>query len=112
VAADVAPPDVAAPDVNPTDASVVDAVPVTDASGHCAPPILTYANFGMSFLVDTYCNSCHGWTLQAVQSSPQLLFDVAAAGPGFVNTLMPPGGLEPSLSDRISLGTWLDCGAP
>jgi hypothetical protein len=85
----------------PIDAGAGDALPAS-----CNPPQLTYANFGQAFLTK-YCNSCHGFTQQNVQSEPMVLIDVAVT-----STYMPPSTTAPSPTERMELGTWLTCGAP
>lgn len=91
---------------------------------------LTYDTFGMSFM-EQYCTSCHASsragearngapsdhnfdTLVGVRDNADHIEELAAAGPGAVNTIMPPSEYEaqPSEVDRRLLGEWLACGAP
>lgn len=99
--------------------------PFAELSDHPCPPQgtpLTYANFGATFL-NSYCQSCHASTAQDRKGAPgDFLFDTreqvlrqrerifvrSAAG----NDSMPPGPIDPSLSERNQLADWLACGAP
>ena len=81
-----------------------DAWPSLDSGAGC-DSTLTYANFGAAFL-NSHCNSCHGWTQQAVQSSGTALASVVLSG------FMPPGGGGLSQAQRQQFADWVDCGAP
>ena len=90
---------------------------------------LSYATFGEAFM-SQYCTSCHSSSLSgaARNGAPSdhnfdtldAIRDVgadhidraAAAGPDYVNTVMPPSGQEPQPSEeeRRLLGEWLACG--
>jgi hypothetical protein len=89
----------------------------------------TYASFGSDFM-QRYCTRCHAASLRssARQGAPSdHNFDTleglratdaahidehAAAGPGSVNTAMPPSLPRPTMDERRKLGEWLACGMP
>lgn len=87
------------------------------------PP--TYANFGQAFMAQ-HCTRCHSKELSGFErngATPSYDFDtldgikarldtiemMAAAGPKKTNTLMPPGGSEPTEAQRERLGAWIAC---
>ena len=89
----------------------------------------TYENFASGFM-QRYCTRCHAASLRgsARQGAPSdHNFDTlaglratdaahidenAAAGPGGVNTAMPPSSPQPTTDERRKLGEWLACGMP
>jgi predicted small lipoprotein YifL len=96
----------------------------------CPPTsTLTYESFGKPFM-ESYCTECHDSALRGEdrQGAPSFhdfdtLFGIravsdhidytSAAGPGAVNTSMPPSGEpKPTREERELLGQWLACGAP
>lgn len=103
----------------------------TLASGATCPSTggPTAADFGHAFL-RTHCLSCHSAsvkgaaregapsgvdfdTLEDVRRQAAAIDSHSAAGPGSVNTSMPPASRPaPSMDERLKLGRWLACGAP
>jgi len=97
----------------------------TELDGYPCPPggtALGYENFGKPFLL-SYCQSCHGSDSPDRRGAPgEFIFDTkeqaqrhrarifvrSAAG----NDSMPPGPVDPPLSERDKLAEWLACGAP
>ena len=89
---------------------------------------LTYANSGVVFMRN-YCVACHSRNIRQnfrqgapvgidfdsvdeVRLHTKHIDEMAAAGPGRTNTLMPRIEPHPSLEERLRLGEWLACGAP
>ena len=86
---------------------------------------LTYDNFAKPFM-EAYCTRCHSSALTGAARHDAPLghdFDSeagilvvgehvdahAAAGPGAVNTIMPPEDPKPTEAERRQLGEWLAC---
>ena len=100
------------------------------SGAQCSPgSTATYENFGKAFMA-SYCLGCHSAeltgdarlgappgrdfdTLEQIRADADMIDEHAAAGPGMVNTEMPPaGGPAPTDPERERLGEWLACGAP
>ena len=90
------------------------------------PP--TYETFGRPFM-EIYCTRCHASarqgasrlgapsdhdfdTLAGIRGNLGHIHAWAGAGPGYVNTDMPPDGPMPTDAERQRLTEWLVCGAP
>lgn len=86
---------------------------------------LTYDTFAKPF-AEKYCTRCHAENVTGAerQCAPldhdcdseagllkigEHIDEAAAAGPGAVNTAMPPSGPMPSDAERRQLGEWLAC---
>jgi uncharacterized membrane protein len=97
----------------------------TASGAMCNGSTLTYENFGRAFM-ETYCTRCHSSslsgdarncapsdhnfdTLDEIITYRDHIDEAAAAGPGSVNTAMPPSGTPPTEQERRDLGTWLAC---
>jgi hypothetical protein len=91
---------------NPNDSPQSDAGLADAATVNCGSIQLTYANFGKAFLTK-YCNACHSFTQQDMQTDPTLFIDVAVT-----STYMPISSILPTSVERMDLGNWLTCGAP
>ncbi|NMO22863.1 hypothetical protein HPC49_44005 [Pyxidicoccus fallax] len=103
----------------------------TRASGAVCPSSggPTGADFGRAFM-EKHCLSCHSAavtgaaregapagmdfdTPEAVRQWAAAIDTHSAAGPGGVNTAMPPASrAAPAMDERLKLGQWLACGAP
>lgn len=98
----------------------------SDACG--GEPGPTWESFGQEFFTN-YCTRCHSESLQGtardgapydrnfdtlelVRKNSRAIERAAAATPEQTNTLMPPGDPKPTDAERMTLGTWLACGAP
>jgi uncharacterized membrane protein len=101
------------------------------ASGTTCPDdsVLTYEAFARSFM-QSYCTRCHAASLSSSErhgapsdhdfdtleglraTAAHHIDEQAAAGPGGVNTAMPPTAPRPSIDERKELAEWLACGMP
>jgi hypothetical protein len=100
----------------------------TPTGMECPDDAPTYQNFGKQFVED-YCLRCHSTSkvgddrngapvahdyddVSIVRREWEHIDQMAGAGEGVTNTLMPPTAPRPSAEERKKLAQWLACGAP